>query len=98
MKFSRVLIWRSLESLTKVNVLIFQTGIFCRKANSDFDGIDDGTAVGNYRRTTLYGGCALCFVFRVRWDMYGGKNRLGSIHRTPTGHLRAMYGGVQGHL
>ena len=32
MKFSRVLIWRSLESLTKVNVLIFQTGIFCGKA------------------------------------------------------------------
>jgi len=29
---------------------------------------------------TMYGGN-----FRVRWDMYGGQNRLGSIHRTPTG-------------
>ena len=44
MKFSRVLIWRSLESLTKVNVLIFQTGIFYRKAKNAFDGVDDETA------------------------------------------------------
>ena len=45
MKFSHVLIWRSLESLTKVNVLIFQTRIFCGKAKNAFNGIDDGTAV-----------------------------------------------------
>ena len=53
-KFSRVLIWRSLESLTKVNVLIFQTGIFCRKAKSDFDGIDDGTAVAAKSKFQTY--------------------------------------------
>ena len=37
------------------------------------------TATQSTTHRTMYGGN-----FRVRWEMYGGQNRLDSIHRTPT--------------
>ena len=40
---------------------------------------------------TMYGGN-----FRVRWDFVRCFRSNPKYHRTPTGHLRAMYGGVQG--
>ena len=65
--------------------------------------VQNPTIHGKYHRT-LYGGetatqsttCML--VISVYGGKYGGQTRLGSIHRTPTGHHCAMYGGVQGRI